>query len=171
MLCSSPISSLLNRMCKDAPLSMYSLFLVCPATLVIRCGVDLSSALLNSRILDIVLIGLLGVSALLCFVLFGVLSLLVALYFLAQSPGNYKVTLLDFLFFCRNFLLLVVFSAVCIGLDLRGPTLLGFLDGRTTSFHESTSLIGPVSKRAYPKTKCLGKLMENQSVLSCSMDI
>ena len=140
-------------------------------TLVIRCGVDLSSALLNSRISDIVLIGLLGVCALLGFVLVGVLSLLVALFFLSRSPGNYKVTLLDFLFLCRNFLLLVVFSAVCIGFDLRGPTLLGFLDGRTTSFPGIISSSGSVSERTCPKTQFLGKLTENRSLSSPSMDM
>ena len=67
MSLSSPSSSLLNRMCKDAPLSMYSWFLGCPATLVIRCGVELSSTLLNSGMSDIILIGSSGVCSLLNF--------------------------------------------------------------------------------------------------------
>ena len=161
MLLSFPSSSLLNRMCKDAPLSMYSLFLGCPATLVIRCGVDLLSTLLNSWISDIVLIGSLGVYSLLSFISAGVLPLLGPLPFLSRSPGSCMVTLLDFLLCCCNFLLLVVFRAVCIGFDLRGPTLLGFLDGCTTSFHGTISLSGSVSERTCPKTQFLEKLMEN----------
>ena len=171
MSLSSPSSSLSNRMWKDAPLSMYSRFLGCLATLVIRCGVDLSPTLLNSWISDIVLIGSLDVCSFLSFIKSGVLSLLDYFFFLSRLTGICKVTLLDFLLFCRNFLMFVVFRAVCIGLNLRGSTLLGFLDGRTTSFHESTSSSGSVSKRICPKTQCLGKLMENKSVLSCSMDI
>ena len=81
------------------------------------------------------------------------------------------VTLLDFLFFCRNFFLLVVFRAVCIGFDLRESTLLGFLDGHKTSLHESTSSSGSVSKRTCLKTQYLGKLIENRSVSSCFIDI
>ena len=59
MLWSFPNDSLLNRMCKDAPLSMYSRSFGCPVTLVMRCGVEPLSKLLNSLRLDIVLIGLL----------------------------------------------------------------------------------------------------------------
>ena len=140
-----PSSSLLNMICKDVPLLMYSLFLGCPATLVIGCGVDLSSALLNSRISDIVLIGLLGVCVLLGFVLAGVLPFLFTLSFLSHSPGSCMVILLYFLLCCFNFLLFV-FHAVCIGFDLHRPTLLGFLDDCTISFHGTTLSSGFVSE-------------------------
>ena len=166
-----PNSSLLNRMCKDALLLMYSRFLGCPATLVMHCGVELSTTLLNSWRSDIVLIGLLGACSLLGFIWPGVFSLLEPLFLLSRSSCICILTFLDFLFLCCNFLLLIVFLAVCIGFDLRGPTLLGFLDGHTTSFHESTSSSGLVSESTCPKTQCLGKLMENWSVLSCYMDI
>ena len=171
MLWSSPNSSLLNRMFKDAPLSIYSQFLGCPATLVICCGVELSSTLLHSWRSDIVLIGLLGVYSLLGFIWPGVLSLLDSLFLLSRSSGICIVTLLDFLFFCCHFLLLVVFLTVCIGFDLCGSTLLDFLDGCTTSFHESTSSSGPVSERTCPRTQCLGKLMDNRFALSYFLDI
>ena len=161
MLLSFPSSSLLNRMCKDIPLSIYSLFLGCPATLVIGCGVDLSSTLLNSCISDIVLIGLLGVYSLLSFTLAGIFPFMGTLSFLSRSPGSCMVILLDFLLCCCNFLLLIVLCAVCIGFDLRGPTLLGFLDCRTTSFHGTILSSGLVSERTCPKTQSLGKLMEN----------
>ena len=171
MSLSSPSSSLLNMMCKDALLLMYSLFLECPATLVICCGVELLSTLLNSWMWDIVLIGLLGVCSLLSFISTGVLPLLGPWIFLSRTSNSCKVTLLGFLFFCCNFLLLVVFCAVYIGFNLRGPTLLGFLDDHTSFFHESTSSSGSVSKRICLKKQFLGKLMENRSFSSCSMDI
>ena len=81
------------------------------------------------------------------------------------------VTLLDFLLCCCDFLLLVVFRAVCIGFDLRGPTLLGLLDDHTTSFHGTISSSGSVSERIRPKTQFMGKLMKNRSFLPSSMDI
>ena len=111
--------------------------------------------------LDIVLIGSLGVCSFLSFISTGVSPLLGPLIFLSRSPGSCKVTLLYFLFFCRNFLLLVIFSAVCIGFDLRGPTLLGFLDGHITSFPETILSSGSISERTCSKTQFLGKLMEN----------
>ena len=99
--------------------------------------------------------------ALLGFVLAGVLPFLVTLSFLSHSPGSCMVTLLDSLLCCFNSLLLVVFCAVCVGFDLRGLILLGFLDGRTTSFHETTLSSESVSDRTCSKTQFLGKLMEN----------
>ena len=69
------------------------------------------------------------------------------------------------------FLLFVVFISVCIGFNLRRSTLLGFLVGRTTSFHESILLSGLTSKRTCPRTQCLGKLIENRSLLPCSLDM
>ena len=150
---------------------MYSRFFGCPVTVIICCGIESVSTLLNSWRSDIVLIGLLGVYSLLGFIWPGVLSLLNSLFLLLRSSGICIVTLLDFLFFYRNFLLLVVFFTVYIVFDLRGSTLLGFLDDCTTSFHESTPLSGLVSERTCPWTQCLGKLVENRSVLSCSLDI
>ena len=113
--------------------------------------------------LDIVLIGLLDVPELLGFVLAGVLPFLVTLSFLSHSPGSCMVTLLDFLLCCFNFLLLVVLRAICIEFDLRGPTLVDFLDGHITSFHGTISSSWFASERTCPKTQFLGKLMENRS--------
>ena len=104
------------------------------------------------------------------FILARILPFLVTLPFLSRSPGSCMVTLLDFVLCCCNFLLLVIFRAVCIGFDLCGPPLLGFLDGCTTSFHETILSSGLVSERTCLKTQFLGKLMENRSFLPSSMD-
>ena len=151
-----PPSSLLNKMCKDAPLSMYKRFFGCSATLFMRCGVESLPSLLDSWMSDIVLIGSFGgsfgVLTLLGFLWLGVLLLLGSLLLFLRSSGICIVTLLDFLFFCRVFLLFVVFFIVCIGFNLRGSTLLGFLVGCATSFHQSTSLNGSISERTCPRT-------------------
>ena len=101
----------------------------------------------------------------------GVLSLLDSLILFLWSSGNCIVTLLNFLFFCRVCLLFVVFSAVCIGFNMRGSTLHGFLVGCTTFSHESTSSSGSISQRTCPRTQCLGKLIENLSFLPGSLDM
>ena len=100
---------------------MYSRFFRCPATLVMSCGVEPSSTLLNSWRSDIVLIRLLGVYSFLGFIWPGVLSLLGSLFLLLRSLGTCMVTLLDFLFFCHNFCcwlfsLLFVLDSIWVGL-------------------------------------------------------
>ena len=132
-----PISSLLNRMCIEPPLLMYKRFFGCPATLAISCGVEASFTLLDSSSSGIVFIRFFCVRTLLGFSGLCVLSLLDSLFLFLWCSGICIATLLDFLFFWRIFLLFVVFFVVCIGFDLCGPTLRGFLVGHTTSFHET----------------------------------
>ena len=120
---------------------------------------------------EIMLIGSFCVLSLLDFLGPCVLSHLDSLFLLLRCSGIYIVTLLDFLFFCHVSLLFVVFFTVCVGFDLRGSTLLGFLVDFTTSFHESTSSSGSVSKRTCPRTQYLGKLIENRLEMPCSLDM
>ena len=119
-----PSNSLLKRICIEAPLSIYRPFFGCPATLARHCGVKASSPLLDSS---------------------GSGTCVFTLQFFS---GMRIVALLAFLFFYPVFLLLVVF----FDFDLCGPTLLGFLVGRTISFHGPKLSSGPETKRTCPNT-------------------
>ena len=128
-----PNSSWLNRMCTDDPLLICKRFFGCSATLTFCCvSTLLGSSGSGNTLLNFLRSGF--------------------FYTLLSAPGNCIVTLLDFLLFCFIFFWFGEF----FGFGLRGPELLGFLDGFTISFHEPTLSSGSESKRMCPKTHCIG---------------